>query len=31
MEESTQLEEFKKMIKFTPTNNGIGIEQKPTK
>ena len=29
MEESKQLEEFKKVIKFTPTNNEIGFEQKP--
>tara|TARA_B100001167_G_C16662416_1_gene253893 strand:+ start:467 stop:637 length:171 start_codon:yes stop_codon:yes gene_type:complete len=26
VEESKQLEEFKKVIKFTPTNNGIGFE-----
>ena len=27
VEESKQLEEFKKVIKLTPTNNGIGFEQ----
>jgi hypothetical protein len=27
VEESKQLEKFKKVIKLTPTNNGIGFEQ----
>tara|TARA_B100000949_G_scaffold109093_1_gene96751 strand:- start:35 stop:313 length:279 start_codon:yes stop_codon:yes gene_type:complete len=29
VEESKQLEEFKKVIKLTPTNNEIGFEKKP--
>ena len=29
VEESKQLEEFKKVIKLTPTHKGIGFEQKP--
>ena len=29
VEESKQLEEFKKMIHLTPTHKGIGFEQKP--
>ena len=29
VEESKQLEEFKKVIKFTPTYKGIGFEKKP--